>query len=407
MKVNKKLIRLLLVFVTLFTITTYVYAEEPQDQQISENTEEVVEEEPTKEYKVSVVDESHFLSYQQAQDLRDRMEILVSEGNVAFKSILYKRVKDFEEYANEYYTEKFNDEDGLLILYDYASKKLYIHTVGKFSEIITEEQKQEMLETAIDLKEQRKNYDAIDYIVSKSAEHLGLIEKEEIKEEYNGESIIIEDEATLFTPYQEEKLKETMKPITKYGTVILKTININYTTTEQYAEDYFYSKFKDGDSAIVFLIDMHKRKIYIYSDGTIHKYITNTKATIITDNIYKYASRKEYYQCATKAFEQIETILNGGKIAEPMRHISNGVIAIVLAFFVNFFIVLSVSKIKKASPSEILKNCDVAFEADNVSGVKTGTHSVYSPRSSSSGGGGHSGGGGGGGHSGGGGGHSF
>ena len=141
-------------------------------------------------------------------------------------------------------------------------------------------------------------------------------------------------------------------------------------------------------------------------DETIRR--TDNKADIITDNIYKYASRKEYYECAYNAFDQIETILDGGKIAEPMRHISNAVVSIVLAFFVNFFIVLGASKIKKANAAEIIKNCDVEFEASNVSGSKTGTHKVYSPVSESSGGSsGGGGGGGGGGFSGGGGGHSF
>ena len=90
-----------------------------------------------------------------------------------------------------------------------------------------------------------------------------------------------------------------------------------------------------------------------------------------------------------------------------MRHASNVVVAIVVAFFINFFIVLGASKLKKASNSEIIKNCDIMFEAGNVSGTKTGTHSVYSPPSSSSGGSSGGGGGGGGGFSGGGGGHSF
>ena len=148
--------------------------------------------------------------------------------------------------------------------------------------------------------------------------------------------------------------------------------------------------------------------IYIVSAGDNYNIVTKRKAEIITDNIYRYASREEYYECADKAFEQIGIILDGGKIAEPMRHASNVVISIVLAFFINFFIVLGASKIKKASASEVLKNCDIAFEAGNVSGTKTGTHSVYSPVSESSGGGSSGGGGGGGGgFSGGGGGHSF
>ena len=132
-------------------------------------------------------------------------------------------------------------------------------------------------------------------------------------------------------------------------------------------------------------------------------------AILITDNIYRYASNEEYYDCASVAFSQMSTLLSGGKILEPMRHISNGFVAIVVSFFTTFLIVLGSSGIKKAKYNEIINNSEVSFSATNVTGVKTGTHRVYSPVSESSGGGssGGGGGGGGGGSSGGGGGHSF
>ena len=81
------------------------------------------------------------------------------------------------------------------------------------------------------------------------------------------------------------------------------------------------------------------------------------------------------------------------------------VVSIVLAFFINFLIVAKSTKIKKADETDVIGNCDVSVEANNITGRKTGTHRVYSPQSSGSSGGG--GGGGGGGSSGGGGGHSF
>ena len=131
------------------------------------------------------------------------------------------------------------------------------------------------------------------------------------------------------------------------------------------------------------------------------------------DNVYRYASYGRYDTTAMKTFEQINKLLDGGKILEPMRYISNVVIAIVVAFFINFFIVVGVSKIKKAGTNEVINTCDIEFQISNVVGKKTGTRRKYSPVSESSGSSYHSGGGGGfsggggGGHSGGGGGHSF
>jgi len=220
--------------------------------------------------------------------------------------------------------------------------------------------------------------------------------------------VIIEDDVNLLTEEEINKLLDDMKPLTEYGNIAFKSISNNSTTTKAYASKYYKEKFGTS-SGTLFLIDMDNRYIYIFSDGFNYKIITNNKAEIITDNVYKYASNKKYYECASKAFKQVNTLLNGGKIMEPMRYISNIFIAFTISFFINFLIVLFATKIKKAKTKEIIKNCDVKFDISNISAIKTGQHRVYSPiESSSSGGGGSSGGGfSGGGSSGGGGGHRF
>lgn len=233
-----------------------------------------------------------------------------------------------------------------------------------------------------------------------------------VNEEKNGYKIIIEDNAKLLSNEEIEKLKEKMEPLTEYGHIAFITIDTNNTTTAYYAEDYYHEKFNQ-DSGTLLMIDMANREVYIFSDGANYNVITKGKAYIITDNIYKYATNKDYYSCATVAFDQINTLLDGGKILEPMRYISNVVIAIVVAFFINFFIVVGASKIKKAGTNEVINTCDIEFQISNVVGKRTGTRRKYSPVSESSGSSYHSGGGGGfsggggGGHSGGGGGHSF
>lgn len=217
--------------------------------------------------------------------------------------------------------------------------------------------------------------------------------------------VVIEDDAELLDEDELANLMEEMIPLTEYGHIAFKTISDNYTYTSSFASDYYHEKF-GADSGTLFLIDMDNRMIYIFSDGENHKFITDNKAEIITDNVYTYASDERYYECASVAYEQLYTTLQGGKIAEPMRYISNTFIAITLGFFTTFIYVLISSGIRKASNNEILKGCTVSFNVADVRGVKTGQTRVYSPQDSggSSGGGG---GGGGGGSSGGGGGHSF
>ena len=239
---------------------------------------------------------------------------------------------------------------------------------------------------------------------SESSEEFDVKPTEEVVGQYK---IIIEDDADLLTDEQEKELLKDMRPLSEYGNIAFKSISTNNTSTNDFARTYYHDMFGHGVSnGSLFLIDMDNREIYIFSDGNNYKIINNSKAYLITDNIYKMASAGDYYGCASEAYTAMYTLLAGGKIMEPMRHISNGVLAIVISFFTTFLIVLSSSRIKKANNSEIIKNCDVAFNANNIVGTKTGTHRVYSPVSESSGGS-SGGGGGGGGSSGGGGGHSF
>ena len=212
--------------------------------------------------------------------------------------------------------------------------------------------------------------------------------------------VIIEDDAELLTEDELNDLKEIMIPLTEYGNVAFKTISDNPDYTSNYASDYYHQHFST-ESGTLFIIDMDNRMLYIFSDGANYRVITNDKADIITDNVYRYASDERYYECAKVTFEQIQTLLDGGKIAEPMRYASNIVIAITLGFFLTFFYILISSGVKKASNHEILKGCTVDFKVSDVYGKKTGQSRVYSPQDS----GGSSGGGGG--SSGGGGGHSF
>lgn len=408
MKVNKKLIRLLLIVITLFTITLNVYAIDPNSYITGENKEETPstdqQEQTTEGYDILIEDNASRITYVEEENLKSQMTLLQQEGNVVFKSISYN-TKTTKEYAEEFYKEKFGEESGILILFDFHNGNIYLYTAGEVGTKFTSEQAQEIVNDAVPLVNDKKTYEAVCQMISDLETTLGL--KTSISEETHGHTLLIEDDAKLLTEEEVKKLKEKMKPLTKYGHIVFKSISTNPKySTKEFANDYYYSKF-GNESGTIFIIDMDKRMIYIVSAGENYKHITDSKADIITDNIYKYATRKEYYECAEKAFEQIGIVLDGGKIAEPMRHASNVVIAIVLAFFINFFIVLNASKLKKASNSEVLKNCDIAFEAGNVDGRKTGTHKVYSPPSSSSSGGSSGGGGGGGGFSGGGGGHSF
>ena len=238
------------------------------------------------------------------------------------------------------------------------------------------------------------------------------IDNAHVKELVNGNYLVIEDDAHLLVDNELILLKEQMKPLTEYGNIVFKTIAVNDRDTYSYATDYYYKNFGNGSGTLLIIdIDPRNRYIYVISEGWNYTIITKSKSEIITDNIYRYASREEYYECAKHGFDQIGTLLNGGKINEPMRYASNIVLSLVAGFFISYLYVLRKSKIKTPKEDDILQNCDIDFNVKSVDVESAGQHKVYSPRSdSSSSGGGHSGGGGsggGGGFSGGGGGHRF
>ena len=94
---------------------------------------------------------------------------------------------------------------------------------------------------------------------------------------------------------------------------------------------------------------MYNRRIEIFSDGAIYKTITRTRANEITDNIYQYATQGDYYMAAKKTFEQMEIILEGGRIATPMKYATNAAFAIGIVLIINFIIITAQRKKKNVT----------------------------------------------------------
>ncbi len=221
-----------------------------------------------------------------------------------------------------------------------------------------------------------------------------------------GYRVVIEDTIDLLTDTQEEALYEDMYPITQYGNVAFMTYYGSDSDYEEAAGQYCNNTFGRYANAVVFVIDMTYRQLIIHSDGDVYDVITSGYATSITDNIYTYATDGDYYTCASMAYSQIYTVLEGGFIARPMKYICNFLIAVGVGVVVNFIIVFATSSSKRAGEAEIIGATQHSYVANDVKISIIDKKTVYSPPSSSSGGG-SGGGGGGGGSSGGGGSHGF
>lgn len=226
-----------------------------------------------------------------------------------------------------------------------------------------------------------------------------------------GYRVVISDGADLFTSAEIKKLADEIAPIAHYGNVALITTDENnYGDIMRYSDAIYDEMFGNHANGVMLIIDMDEREISIYSDGDMHKVITDAYGYDITDNIYRYATNKNYYTCASKGFEQIYTVLKGNRIARPMRYVCCALMALLLSFLINYWVVSRASKIQNTSGAEMISGASKMLRYTPPVLIKTGETKTYSPQSSgSSGGGGHRSGGGhsGGGHSGGGGHHGF
>ena len=181
---------------------------------------------------------------------------------------------------------------------------------------------------------------------------------------------IIEDDARILK--DTAAILDSMIPVTEYGNVVLKTISENSTSADTFAEQYLHNSF-GTKSATVFLIDMANRKIYIFSDGAIYKTITNAKAEVITDNVYRYASSGDYDNCAIRAFGQMQKLLEGGRIAEPMHIAGIALISLLLGMIICFIIIWTTTKKKPAKARELIEGTDtsIGISEPEVSFYKT------------------------------------
>ena len=220
--------------------------------------------------------------------------------------------------------------------------------------------------------------------------------------------LVIDDREDLLTASEENMLQIKMERIREYGNVGFVTVS-QFSSTDTYTKNLYRDLF-GRESGMLFVIDMGRRNIWIFCDGAIYRIINKSYANTITDNVYRYASKGQNYDCAYNVFDQAEILLEGGRISQPMKYISNALIALVLAILGNFIFLVIQRGESIANPDTIAKAMSSGVAVGIVSKVMTKSKKSRHVESSGGGGGysgGGGGGGGGGGSSGGGGGHSF
>lgn len=198
-----------------------------------------------------------------------------------------------------------------------------------------------------------------------------------------GYYVLLHDDAQLLSPDQEKQLAAKMRGVTAYGNAVFKTISYNSYSASSYAEDFYYDIFGQS-SGTLFLIDMDNRELYLFNSEDISYTITSSYSDTITDNVYRYASKEDYYTCASKTFEQIQTLLAGRRIAQPMKYICNALLALILAALINYFVAMRTANSAKASSREILNSISSQFALSNPQRKLTKQEKAVRANSSSS-----------------------
>ncbi len=224
--------------------------------------------------------------------------------------------------------------------------------------------------------------------------------------------IVIIDGADLLTDEEEAQLYQDMLAVAQYGAVgfVSSPADTYISSTSSWARESYLNAF-GRVSGTMFCIDMYNRQLYIYSGNDVLDVITSSAAETITDNVYRMASRGEYYDCAASVYKQMATLLQGDTIPMPMKHIGNAFLALASALLVVFVIANRRTRMQGTEEMEVIHNATkhIRMHPYRQTMIKQTKHRHV--ESSGGGGGGFSGGGGGGGggggFSGGGGGHGF
>lgn len=201
-----------------------------------------------------------------------------------------------------------------------------------------------------------------------------------------GYRAVILDELGLMSEEEHDRLLEDMKPLTRYG-------NAAFWSTEEYTrQEVEQARLKRRElfgltSGTIFVVNMNVRKISLQNYGYIESLLPSSKANTITNNVRNYATRKDYYGCASRAFGQVLSLMEGNRIAQPMKYLSNACIALMLGLLLMLLLVFRhASSFVRPAAGEVLAAAGAgALSLYALSALKTGDDRRYSPPSSDSG----------------------
>ncbi|MBP3233051.1 MAG: TPM domain-containing protein, partial [Eubacterium sp.] len=371
-------------------------------------------------YKIIIEDDADLLTDDEESKLVTVMKSITKYGN-AYYLAAYGQTGEDSDISDKRYNERFGDPgtvNGVVFLVNMDANSMYLSGNGEFPYWLEEGTAQKIISECVPVYNSEGNFACAEYIFNKyfdaieasdrqfhyetvgedvksdnetesnSSESNSSEDNIRVKNTETGYESVIIDEADLISSGEEKALLEDMSPFTKYGNAVFYTINKNKGVTSEVATSKFWELYGQDSSGSIFIIDMINRQIYIYSDGEVYNTVTRAKAATVVDNVYRYASNKEYYKCAGEAFRELSTIMDGGKVAAPMKLVSNILLASIMGLIIAYWIVRAFSTVPKASEKELLAAIQAQQNLLNYRKVFTHQTRRYDPPSSSSSGGG-------------------
>ena len=179
------------------------------------------------------------------------------------------------------------------------------------------------------------------------------------RNERTGYYAIIADEADLLSAQEEKKLLDEMYPLTEYANIAIYTVKTS-TSLKDYerARKKRVELFGETANAAIFSIDMYLRRIVIQRRGNMEKFFNNSRANNITNNVASMATQKKYYSVCSTAMRQMLDVIQERDVPEPMRYLSNAVIALMLGCIAAFAVALGTSsslREKKKNETSIVR----------------------------------------------------
>lgn len=175
-----------------------------------------------------------------------------------------------------------------------------------------------------------------------------------------GYQVRIHDAAGVLNDSQREILVRKMSVVTGYGSAALVTTEGEGAALQEHAADFYENSFSDK-SGIIVCVDVQTKEVWLWSRGGIHRLVQGRYAQRVAEDASARAAEDNAYECAYEAFDKIEKLLEGAGENRPVKYISNALLALMLAFFLNYLLVDRMSRRQEANEAEVLDMVDKTF----------------------------------------------